>query len=317
LAYSKTLSETIWHPKSWFPHLITSTLFIVVCLCWGTTWIGIEIAIQTSPPLTSAGLRFVIAAPMFVAFALYYKARMTYPAEHQLFFWFITLVYFAVPYWLLNFGQQFVSSGLTALLFSTMPVFILIFSGIILKQRIFPSQVIGMVVGFSGLALIITGQGMHLSYSGIIGVIAILSAAIMHGLSYVITKKVAKDIDIITYNTLPIAVAGTLLLASGIVIESPDFYAFSRDSILALFYLGIVASVGGFIVYFFLLKRMNPIVLSFVFIIFPVFAVAIDSWYDDAPLNDHFIIFTLILLTGFAITKFPLEMLFTSKTKAK
>jgi drug/metabolite transporter (DMT)-like permease len=74
-----------------------------------------------------------------------------------------------------------------------------------------------------------------------------------------------------------------------------------------------VASVGGFIVYFFLLKRMNPIILSFVFIIFPVFAIVIDSWYDETPLSENFIIFALILLTGFAITKFPVEMLFTSK----
>ncbi len=311
-ASRKILHETIRQPKAWLPHLVTSVLFLIVCLCWGTTWIGIEIAVETSPPLTAAGLRFLIAAPMFAAFALACKSKLLYPAGHRLFFWFITLVYFAIPYWLLNFGQQFVSSGLTALLFSTMPVFILIFSGLILKQRIYPSQLAGMIIGFTGLALIITGQGMHLSYSGLIGVIAILSAAVMHGLCYVTTKKLGKDIDIITFNTLPIGVAGVLLLASGLVLEGPDFYAFSKSSVLALLYLGIVASVGGFIVYFFLLKRMNPVILSFVFIIFPVFAVAIDSWYDGAPLSENFIIFTLILLAGFAITTFPIELLFTS-----
>jgi drug/metabolite transporter (DMT)-like permease len=306
-----------WHPKTWGSHLITAILFLIVCLCWGTTWIGIEIAVETSPPLTSAGLRFVIAVPMFVAFALGSKARMIYPASHQLFFWYITLFYFVFPYWLINFGQQFVSSGLTALLFSTMPVFILIFSGIILKQRIFLSQAIGMVIGFSGLVLVITGQGLHLSYSSSIGIIAIMSAAIMHGLCYVMTKKLGKDIDIITFNTLPIGVAGVMLLASGIFLESPEFSTFSLNSILALLYLGIVASVGGFIVYFFLLKRMNPIILSFVFIIFPVFAIMIDSWYDRTPLSENFIIFTLILLAGFAITKFPVELLLRSVNAGK
>ncbi|MGU0674311.1 hypothetical protein ACSER5_16395, partial [Pseudomonas aeruginosa] len=68
-------------------------------------------------------------------------------------------------------------------------------------------------------------------------------------------------------------------------------------------------SVGGFIVYFFLLKRLSPVVLSFVFIIFPVFAVIIGAWYEGVAISRELIGFTVLLLAGFAITKLPIEKL--------
>ncbi|MCY1561474.1 hypothetical protein D9M68_987350 [compost metagenome] len=64
--------------------------------------------------------------------------------------------------------------------------------------------------------------------------------------------------------------------------------------------------MGGFIVYFLLLKRMSPVVLSFVFIIFPVFAVIIGAWYEGQPVSYDLVVYSALLLAGFAITKLPL-----------
>lgn len=49
--------------------LVTAVLFLVVCISWGTTWLGIKIAVESVPPLTAAGLRFLIAFPLFLLFA--------------------------------------------------------------------------------------------------------------------------------------------------------------------------------------------------------------------------------------------------------
>ncbi|MDN5597054.1 MAG: EamA family transporter, partial [Pseudomonas sp.] len=80
-----------------------------------------------------------------------------------------------------------------------------------------------------------------------------------------------------------------------------------------LFYLGLVASVRGFIVYFMLLKRLSPIILSFVFIIFPVFAVIIGAWYEGVEISRDLMLYSAILLAGFAITKLPIEKLMAKK----
>ncbi|OOL38011.1 DMT family transporter [Pseudomonas sp. FSL W5-0299] len=293
--------------KPWLAGGVTSVLFLIVCLSWGTTWLGIKIAVESVPPLTAAGLRFLIAFPLFLSFALLRREALLFPRQSRWFFVFVTLSYFSLPYYLLNYGEMHVSSGLTALLFSCMPVFILLFSAVFLRQKIYPSQVIGIAIGFGSLFMIIRSQGLHLDHAELFGVLAILAAAVMHALCYVITKKQGSAISVITYNTLPIGLAGLMLFVAGLSVEAPVFDDITARSWGALLYLGLVASVGGFIVYFLLLKRLSPIILSFVFIIFPVFAVVIGAWYEGHSLTRELMGYSAVLLTGFAITKLPVE----------
>ncbi len=100
--------------KQWLAGLVTSVMFLIVCLSWGTTWLGIKIAVESVPPLTSAGLRFLIAFPLFLCFAMVRREPILFPRESRWFFVFVTLSYFGVPYYLLNYGEMHVSSGLTA-----------------------------------------------------------------------------------------------------------------------------------------------------------------------------------------------------------
>ena len=307
---STAVSTPMTIRKPWLAGLLTSSLFLIVCLSWGTTWLGIKIAVESVPPLTAAGLRFLIAFPLFLSFALLRKEPLLFPRQSRWFFVFVTLSYFSLPYYLLNYGEMHVSSGLTALLFSCMPVFILIFSALFLREKIYPSQMLGIAIGFASLFMIIRSQGLHLDQAEWLGVLAILSAAVMHALCYVVTKKHGSAISVITYNTLPIGIAGAMLFIVGLNVETPAFQDITTRSWAALLYLGLVASVGGFIVYFLLLKRLSPIILSFVFIIFPVFAVIIGAWYEGQTLSRELMIYSAILLSGFAITKLPVEKWF-------
>ncbi|RON92304.1 DMT family transporter [Pseudomonas fluorescens] len=304
---STAISAPLNASKPWLAGLLTSTLFLIVCLSWGTTWLGIRIAVESVPPLTAAGLRFLIAFPLFLSFAMLRKEPLLFPRQSRWFFVFVTLSYFSVPYYLLNYGEMHVSSGLTALLFSCMPVFILMFSALFLREKILPTQMLGIAIGFASLFMIVRSQGLHLDQAEWLGVLAILCAAILHALCYVVTKKHGSAISVITYNTLPIGIAGLMLFIVGLTVEAPVFHDVSARSWGALLYLGLVASVGGFIVYFILLKRLSPVLLSFVFIIFPVFALLIGAWYEGTPITRELMLYSAILLAGFAITKLPLK----------
>ena len=304
---STAISAPLNISKPWLAGLLTSTLFLIVCLSWGTTWLGIKIAEESVPPLTAAGLRFLIAFPLFLSFAALRREPLLFPRQSRWFFVFVTLSYFSLPYYLLNYGEMHVSSGLTALLFSCMPVFILMFSALFLREKILPTQMLGIAIGFASLFMIIRSQGLHLDQAEWLGVLAILCAAILHALCYVVTKKHGSAISVITYNTLPIGIAGLMLFIVGLNVEAPVFKDVTARSWGALLYLGLVASVGGFIVYFILLKRLSPVLLSFVFIIFPVFALLIGAWYEGTPISRELMLYSAILLAGFAITKLPLK----------
>lgn len=284
-------------------------LFIIVCLTWGTTWIGIKIAVETVNPLLAAGLRFVIAFPFLILITIFAKSPILFPKKTGHFFILLTIFYFTIPYYLISFGEQYVSSGLTSLLFSTMPIFSILFAKIILKDQIFINQLIGISVGFLCLIYILISEGLVISYTDFLGVISILLAALMHGFLYVYSKKAGEGINVFTFNTLPIGVAGIMLCLLSFYFEDNHLQNISLNSWLALIYLGIFASVGGFIAYFFLLKRMSPVILSFIFIIFPVVAIFISSIYENKIISTNFIICTIIMLCGFAITKLPIDFL--------
>ena len=95
---STVISDTRALPRPWLATLVTCTLFLIVCLSWGTTWLGIKIAVQSVPPLTAAGLRFLIAFPLFACFAWLRREPLMFPKGSRGFLVFVTLCYFSLPY---------------------------------------------------------------------------------------------------------------------------------------------------------------------------------------------------------------------------
>jgi drug/metabolite transporter (DMT)-like permease len=266
------------------------------------------VAVETIPPLTAAGLRFLTAFPIFIGFSLLNGESILIPKPYRKFIIFFTIAYFMVPYYLLNYGERYVSSGITALLFSTMPVFIVIFSIFFLGERVNFKQIFGLAIGFLGLALLLDHEGvLTTSSTKLAGVAAILIAAILHAYTYVLTKLHAGKMSVITLNTLPIGIAGLLMTLMGLTLEPVTFSSISQRSWLAILYLGLVASVGGFIAYFELLKRMKPTALSFIFIIFPALAVLLGSIFERASISLESMIFGGVILLGFAITKLSIS----------
>ena len=257
------------------------------------------------PPILASGLRFLIAFPVFLVFARLKRVPLLFPKQEWGFFVLIILGYFSLPYLLINAAERYVSSGLTALLFSSMPVFVIIFSSLLLNERIRLIQLAGITIGFMSLTMILQAHGTTFGYRHMLGVLAILTAAIMHAFCYVVTKKRGSEISIITFNTLPIGIAGLGLTVTGAIVEQPAVGTLSLESMAALAYLGMVASVGGFLAYFHLLKHTSPVALSFVFIIFPVIAVVLGGWYEGKAMTSSFAFYCMLMLVGFAMTKFP------------
>ena len=299
----KNKEEPIWYTAN----TVIATLFVIICFSWATTWLAIRVAVETIPPITATGLRFFIAFPMFLILIKIKDEPIWFPKGYLFPFIYLTIFYFTIPYWLINFGAQYVSSGLMALLFSTMPIFTLIFSAIILKEKIFFSQIIGIVIGFLSLMMIVKLH-LDLNYSHLTGIILILISAIMHAFSYILIKKQCIGISVITLHVLPMGISGFLLTTLGFILEQPNFNSFSQNSILALICL-IFASVLMSTLYFFLIKKMNLVVLSFIFIIVPAIAVFIGAWYENMPISNDFLFYLIILLFGFSVTKYPIEKL--------
>jgi putative membrane protein PagO len=281
-------------------------LYLLVIVVWGTTWIAIKTSVDSIPPLTASGLRFLIAFPLLALIvARMPGVSLRYPPGHGRLLALVTLAYFGAAYVLMNVGGAAIPSGLAAVLFAMVAVFIVALSGPVLGTRISRRQAIGVGVALAALAALIAHQTGVGGGADPLGALALLGAAALHAVVYVLIKRDGGAISPITLNALPMGLAGLLLSVAGVAIEHPDPAAFSGASIGALVYLGTFASVAGFLAYFQLLRELGPVPLSMVFVFFPVVAQAVAVAGGERPLRTASLALLALVLAASAVALSP------------
>jgi putative membrane protein PagO len=281
-------------------------LYLVVVGVWGTTWIAIKASVASVPPITASGLRFAIAFPLLALIvARTPGVSLRYPRGRGRLLALVTLAYFAGPYALMNLGGEAIPSGLAAVLFATVSIFIVALSVPVLGATVSRRQAVAVGAALAALAALIANQTGVDGDAPTLGVLALLAAAGLHALVYVLLKRDAGAISPLTLNALPMGLAGLLLCAAGVVFEHPDPATITAESLAALLYLGTVASVAGFLAYFQLLRQLGPVPLSLVFIFFPVLAQLVAVADGERPMSGTslallglVLIASLIALTG-------------------
>ncbi len=281
---------------------LVALAFLVVVLIWGSTWLGIKLAVTDLPPLTAAGLRFLVAAPVFVLACRALRTPMRYPRERAGFFGLIFIFYFAIPFFLFNYGELYVSSGLAAMCVSSECLLMIIFSIPLLRARITFGQFVAAAIAFFALGALIS-RAQEVEVTGGWGVAAVLTAAMMHAFVYVMIKKHGSTMHTLTLNTIPMTLAGVVLTGAGLLFERPGINAFTLRSVAATLYLGIAGSVIGFALYFWLVQRMNTVTASFTFVLFPIIAQFLAFMVEGTDFDVISLLLTLVVLAAFAIAQ--------------
>ncbi|MHA1066847.1 DMT family transporter [Enterobacter ludwigii] len=279
-------------------NMVSFLLFIVVSLTWGTTWLAMQIAVESISPVLATGLRFLCAAPVLLCIAGITKMPLLFPPGERGFQCIVALFYFALPFTLMIYGEQFISSALAAIIFATMPAAVLVASVILLRQRTNLLQLTGLLMAILSLCGIVLLESNGDIESHTEGVIALMLAVVMHAIIYTQCKKRCSSLSVITFNALPCLFAGLLLSVSGIMLENGKFNAFSPAALGAVLYLGVVAGVCGILSYFELQKKAGAFQASLVFLVFPVIAICLESGFYGYVISMHSILLFFPLSMG-------------------
>jgi hypothetical protein len=171
-----------------------------------------------------------------------------------------------------------------------------------LRTRITSAQFAAALFAFLALgALIVHAQRVQVRSGW--GVVAVLVAAVSHAFVYVMIKKRATTLHTLTLNTLPMTLAGLLLTIAGFAFERPGVSSFTVRSVGATLYLGVVGSVIGFALYFWLVQRLNTLTVSFTFVLFPIIAQFLAFLIEGTTFDWLSIILTLAVLAAFAVAQ--------------
>ncbi|WP_300175170.1 DMT family transporter [uncultured Aliivibrio sp.] len=280
-------------------------LFCSVCFIWGTTWLAMEIAVASIPPIFSTALRFLIASPILILLSKIFNQPLFFPKGKNKWMVIVAVFYFAIPFTLMIAGEMYISSGLASIIFANMPIAVMITSTLFLGLRLSPHQFAGLFISVGSLYLILSNE---LSIGGnnlLIGSAALALAVVIHAIMYVMVQKHCKDIQVITYNAIPSFIASLLLFITSFAFENVDVQSFSSSSLIAVSYLGVFASVGGIVAYFKLGQISTPFAASICFLIFPLVALSLSALTSGTVISEQSLMLLIPLLSGILLAKLP------------
>jgi drug/metabolite transporter (DMT)-like permease len=283
------------HPG--MPKIIS--VYILLCVIWGSTWLAIRLGLDSLTPFMSAGFRFVLASGIIMLFMKFRKVTVQLDKRSLLLYILLTFFSYAVPFALVYWGEQYVPSGLAAVLFAVYPFFIALFSYFAIPQEeIGLFKFSGMVIGFAGIVVIFSDQfGGNMS-GYVAGMIAIVVSATMQAGVAVSIKKYGYHLNPLSMNFIPMLIAGILLLATGLLTENISSLRFDSNAVLSVTYLALFGSVITFTSYYWLLKHISIILLSLIAFITPVIALILGWIISDELLMSHQIIGSGMVLAG-------------------
>ncbi|CAL4321303.1 EamA-like transporter family protein [Buchnera aphidicola (Thelaxes suberi)] len=294
--------------------LIIIILFFFVSFSLGANWIAMKIAVKTIPPIFATSLRFLLVSPLLIVIAYINNITLLFPKKERFFQFLISFFYFSVPFALMIYAAQYINNILSALIFSNIPVLMLINRSYIQKEKIQNVQIMGVfIVIVSFLFFTVFNLGMHNFYK-YKGWIALLCAALCHSYIYVyLWKKKLNHLSVITFNALPSLLSGITLLIVSICIEHPSIYCFSYSSIKSILFLSYCSGFLGIVAYFYLQKEINSFYASTVFLTFPIIVIILEHFMYRKYINIYEILLIIFFIFGSVVAILPNKKLKKSK----
>ena len=252
-------------------------VFAALCFIWGSTWLAIKIGLEFLPPFLFAGIRFATATLCLLIVTKLLRAHVPRDRSSWMIMAFLGIFQIGLPYGLVFWAEQYVSSGLAAVLFATMPFFVVLFAHFMVDEKLTRLKVIGMGASFVGLILIfwrdmVVAQGL-IGNTALYGGLAVVGSAVSGALASVVGKQHAERIDPAA-NVLVQSLIGTIALTSiGLITQENAVFNFTLVSVLAVLYLGIVGSALAFVGMYWLLAKTTATNVSLVTFITPILAL--------------------------------------------
>ena len=278
--------------------------WLAVCLLWGTTYLAIRVAIETIPPLVMAGVRWTAAGAIIVAILKFRGERI--PARSH---WAALTVLGVL---LIGFGngcvvwaEQTLPSGLTAVLVAVVP-FWMVGIELLMKasEPLTPRRIIGLVIGFCGIVLLVWPElELRNSRAFLLGVVATQLACLGWAIGSSYSRRRHLQENVLAAAALQMLFGGLILGFVGILRGELGMLAFSPRSVIALLYLIVAGSLGGYSAYMYALKHLPVATVSLYAYVNPVIAVLLGTLILSEPLSPRLAVAGGIVLSGMALVR--------------
>lgn len=285
-------------------------VFALLTLIWGTTWAAIRIALEGIPPVTGVAIRFALAGLVLVVIGHLRGVRFGRIAGERRLWVVNAATTFAGSYGIVYWGEQWVPSGLAAILFATLPLWVVCLGHFLLPgERGGGRSFAGVLLGFAGVAVVFSEDFEKLGGAQVFfASMVFLLAPFVSALGSVSVKRWGKGISPFSIAGVPMLITGgamgilALLVEHGRPVLTP---AEAPGSWLATVYLALLGSSLTFTLYFWLLARRSAVAASLISYTVPICAVLVGWLAFAEPVTWRLLAGGGVVLTGVAVTLWP------------
>ena len=278
--------------------------FVTVCLVWGTTYLGIKVALETVPVLLLAGLRWMVAGLLLCGILLAMGRRLP---PRRLWGSLILLGFLMniMGNGFVVYAQQYVASGLTAVLIATTPFWSALIERLLPDgDRFSKRALLGLSIGFAGIVVLVWPEMSKGGTSGrmfIVGVVAIQVACIGWVIGTAYAKRHELGEDLLPSAGLQMVFSGIILLAGATARGEWADLTFTPRTLGAMLYLSVAGSLIAYSAYIYAIRHMPLSTVSLYAYINPIIAVTLGTALLGEPLSGRIVLASALVLTGTAV----------------
>jgi drug/metabolite transporter (DMT)-like permease len=275
-----------------------------VCLFWGTTYLAIRIGVQRVPPALFAGVRFIIAGALFLAY-LRWRGYPMPKRQEWLHMAIVGISLLVMANGLVVWAEQWVPSGLTAVIIATLPFWSAGLESILPSgERLTLRKVVGILIGFAGVILLFAPEmGDSLDNAYLKGVIVLIFVPFFWSAGSIYSKHHPIECPPLVAAGTQTLIAGLVLTAIGTLFGEWSTFTLNWKGMAAIAYLIVFGSIVGYSSFIYALSKLPITTVSMYAYINPVIAVILGWLILDERLDWSVVTATAVVLLGVALVK--------------
>ncbi|MFN2227728.1 MAG: DMT family transporter [Anaerolineae bacterium] len=279
-------------------------LLLILGTIWGSSYLFIKVTVAEVPPLTLVAGRLTLAA--VILWAVMVASRQAMPRRRSLWGAYTVMGFFSgtLPYVLISWGEQYISSGLAALLQATMPIFTVLMAHFAIREeRLTVASVLGVAVGFAGVAVLMLPdlrQGLHAS---LWGQAAIVASSASYAGAAVYARLRLRGQSPMASTTGQLTMGAVLTLPLALLIDRPFHLSPSPQAWWAWLGLILLGTVIAYIIYYAIIERTSATFVSMVTYVIPVNGLLLGALVLNEALTLNVLVSAALILAGVVLVR--------------
>ena len=278
-------------------------IFIALGFLWGSSYLFIKIGVENGlQPFTLIMFRLLIGFALLAAVVAI--AREPLPRDPRMYghLFVMGVINIAIPFGLITYAEQEVSSSLASVLNSAVPLFVIVIAAIFLKgETVTVNRVVGLAVGFIGVAVLVGIDIADLGSAGALGELALIGATISYAIGNVYSKAHVHGLRPMIPAVFQVFFG---LLVTGILaftLEAPLAVAWQPATLFSVVWLGLLGSGLAYLAYFRILQNWGATRASSVAYLLPVYGIALGALVLQEPISLSTLVGTVLVIGGIAL----------------